>query len=100
MHNFRGKFDARLQSLKAVAELLQGVHPHVGTFATVTVFISDEVKLLAGREFFKRVADATLSHNDELVGRLSRAPIDNGRCGANEIGHAQNVAGALGMRGN
>src|SRR5579863_10061222 len=78
-HQFGRQFHAWLQIAQRVAQLFERIALHVGTLAAIALLVSNEIKFLAGRQLLKRVTDAALGHDDELLGILSGAPIDDGR---------------------
>src|SRR5579885_1038373 len=99
IHDLGRQFDTRPQSLQASLQLLERVQLHIRALAAVAILVRDEMKLFARRELFERIPDSALRHHDKFGSALLRAPIDDGRSGTDEIGHAQHLSGALRMGG-
>src|SRR6185437_9943855 len=97
LDNIGWQLNAGLECFETIAQLFKRVQLHVGALAAIAIFVGNEVKALAGRLFFERVAHAAFGHHDEFFGALLPAPVDDGGSGADEIGHAEHISGALRM---
>src|ERR1700676_856739 len=73
----RGEFHPRFQVVQRLAQFFEGVAPHIGALAAITVLIGNKIELFPWRKFFERMAHAALGHHDELLGIVRGTPIDN-----------------------
>src|ERR1700681_2944552 len=73
----RGEFHPRFQVVQRLTQFFEGVAPHIGALAAITVLIGNEIKLFPRRQFFERIAHAALGHDDELLGVVRGTPVDN-----------------------